>query len=283
MLEEWQDIVVIGNGMLARAWRELLEMQGAKYAVLGRDRLDLSRPETVEAALPDGVRTVVNCAAYTDVDGCETNAEYADAVNGHGVAALAARCHDLSTTLVHYSTDYVFDGKAVEPYRVDHAIHPINAYGRSKALGERGVRDSGCLYRLIRTSWLYAPWGKNFVRTMAKLTAEKDALQVVDDQAGRPTSSEHLARVSHKLLHDGDSGTYHVTDGGSCTWYEFTVEIAKQLGHRCDVQPCSSAQYPRPAKRPAYSVLDLSRTEAIAGAMPPWEKNLAAVLPRLER
>ena len=277
-----EDTVLLGSGMLARAWRELLDGRGEAYTVLGRDRLDLSRPDTVGDALPEHVRTVINCAAYTDVDGCETDADHADAVNGHGVTALADRCHDIDATLVHYSTDYVFDGKAVRPYRVDHELNPINAYGRSKAIGERGVRDSGCLYRLIRTSWLYAPWGKNFVRTMAKLTGDRDTLQVVEDQAGRPTSSEHLARVSHQLLHDGESGTYHVTDGGSCTWHEFAVEINRQLGHRCDVRPCSSYEFPRPAKRPGYSVLDLSRTEALAGVMPPWERNLADVLGRLE-
>jgi dTDP-4-dehydrorhamnose reductase len=202
-------------------------------------------------------------------------------VNATGVGHLAERCHDIDALLVHYSTDYVFNGQALEPYEVGHAIDPVNAYGRTKAAGDRAVRESGCLYRIIRTSWLYAPWGNNFVRTMAKLTAEKDQLKVVDDQRGRPTSAQHLVKTSQALIEHGESGTYHATDGGACTWYEFTKEIARQLGHTCDIQPCTTADFPRPAKRPAYSVLDLSKTEAMTGALPDWKDNLKEVLDRM--
>ena len=172
----------------------------------------------------------------------------------------------------------MFDGHAEAPYPVDRACDPVNAYGRSKRVGEEAVLASDGPHLLIRTSWLYAPWGKNFVLTIAKLAAERDSLRVVNDQRGRPTSSQHLAALSLGLLEAEQRGVFHGTDGGECTWYDFASEIARIVAPSCEVAPCTSDEYPRPAVRPAYSVLDLTRTESVLGPMPDWRENLAAVL-----
>ncbi|MEM7626633.1 MAG: dTDP-4-dehydrorhamnose reductase [Planctomycetota bacterium] len=274
-------VITGASGMLGRAWRQLLEAEQLSYIAYDRLQFDITDTEAVEAKVPQGVHAVINCAAYTDVDGAETHEDAAMRINADGVARLAERCFVIAATLVNYSTDYVFAGDASEPYPIDAPIAPAGAYGQSKAAGEQAILDAGCHHRNIRTSWLYAPWGNNFVRTMLRLTDERDTLSVVDDQRGRPTSAQHLAAVSKKLLLGAPDGTYHVADGGECTWFEFTKEIARQAGHACEIQPCTTDQFPRPAKRPAYSVLDLSRTEAAVGQMPAWQANLAEVLKQI--
>lgn len=274
-------VIVGAHGMLGRAWRELLETQQLDYIAYDRQQLDITDADAVAAKVPDGVNFVINGAAYTNVDACEEHESQAMRINAEGVARLAERCAAIGATLVHFSTDYVFAGLADSPYPTDAPMDPVSAYGRTKAAAEIAILDSGCSHRTIRTSWLYAAWGNNFVRTMLRLTNEKHTLSVVDDQRGRPTSARHLAAVSLRLLRDARDGVYHVTDGGECTWHGFAVEIARQAGHVCDIQPCTTAQFPRPAKRPAYSVLDLSRTEAVVGPMPDWKRNLADVLAEL--
>jgi dTDP-4-dehydrorhamnose reductase len=180
--------------------------------------------------------------------------------------------------LLHFSTDYVFDGAASTPYSVTAALHPNTAYGRSKAKGEALLVASGCEYLLVRTSWLYAPWGKNFVDTIARFARERPSMRVVNDQRGRPTSAEYLAARSLALLEHAARGTFHVTDGGECTWYEFAKAIAAGSGGTAHMEPCTTAEFPRPAPRPAYSVLDLSVTEALLGPSRAWQDNLADVL-----
>ncbi|HEY8426817.1 MAG TPA: dTDP-4-dehydrorhamnose reductase [Sandaracinaceae bacterium] len=275
------EIVVAGaDGMLGRAWMALLEARGIPARALVLPDFDLTKRETVERAVHRGARAVIVCAAYTDVDGAETNEELATAINGTGVGWLVERCDALGVPLVHYSTDYVFDGRGRVPYPVDHPTAPLNAYGRSKRVGEEHVLRSG-RHLLIRTSWLYAPWGKNFVLTIAKLASERGELKVVNDQRGRPTSAEHLARASLALFEGGARGTFHVTDGGECTWFELAREVAAQVAPSCRIVPCTTAEHPRPAKRPAYSVLDLRETEARIGPMPDWRENVASVLARV--
>ena len=272
-------LLLAPNGMLGRAWVELLNEREIDYDTADRTTLDLAAEGPITFDRNYGC--VINCAAYTAVDAAEEHEDEATAVNGRGVRRLAEACRTSDTLLVNFSTDYVFPGDASEPYPIDHPRDPINAYGRSKAAGEAALEQvgaSGGRWLNIRTSWLYASWGSNFVRTMAKLTAEKQTLQVVADQHGRPTSAQHLAAASLALIESGATGHAHVTDGGECTWYEFTRAINDHLGHTCDIQPCTSAQYPRPAKRPAYSVLDLSRTEERIGKMRDWRSNLHQVL-----
>jgi len=270
--------LVSPDGMLGRAWRALLEARGIEYAGVSFPDLDITRPASLERRIEPRFRTVINCSAFTDVDGAETRESEADAVNATGVANLAARCRAVSATLLHYSTDYVFEGQATRPYPVDEPRRPQNAYGRSKARGEELLEQSGCEYLSIRTSWLYAPWGKNFVDTMAKLGAERPLLRVVNDQRGRPTSAQYLAERSLSLLEKNARGHYHVTDGGECTWFEFAQAIVSATGGSAKVEPTTSAEFARPAVRPAYSVLDLSRTEALIGPSRDWRENLADVL-----
>jgi dTDP-4-dehydrorhamnose reductase len=276
-------VLVIGaNGILGRAFSALLAREGLRFSAVDLPEFDLCNQASIARAVAEGTRSVINCAAFTDVDGAETREAAATALNGDAVGALARRCGKIGATLVHYSTDYVFEGDASRPYAVDHPRAPLNAYGRSKARGEQLLEQSGARYLLIRTSWLYAPWGKNFVLTMRQLMGTSEALKVVDDQVGRPTSAEYLAERSLGLLRRGCTGAFHVTDGGQCSWHAFASAIAGLLQTRCTVKACSSAEYnaefKRAARRPAYSVLDLGRVEAELGPSVPWEQNLAAVL-----
>ena len=270
-------VVIAAEGMLGTAWTSLTsdhEIVPARYP-----DVDITRPETLSVL--EGADVVVNCAAWTDVDGAEEHEERAALVNGAAVRTLSELCAKQGALLVHYSTDYVFSGDASSPYPIDASIDPVNAYGRTKALGERALVEGGAEHLLIRTSWVYAPWGKNFVLTMAKLGRERDALSVVNDQRGRPTSAPHLAATSLRLIEAGARGTFHVTDGGQCTWFELASHIVSRVNPDCTVEPCTSDAFPRPAPRPSYSVLDLSRTEQLLGSMPSWETHVDDVLDAL--
>lgn len=269
--------------MLGRAWRNLLDSLGLEHEAPSSQEFDLRRPETFGRYLVNGIDLVVNCAAYTNVDGAERDEETASVINGHGVGALAQACATVGSKLLHYSTDYVFDGQARRPYTTVTERHPLNAYGRSKALGERLIEQAGCDYLIVRTSWLYASWGNNFVRTIAKLAAERPTLRVVNDQVGRPTSVEQLADASWKLLQTGASGIYHVTDDGEGSWYDLACEVVDLTGANCQVVPCTTAEFPRPARRPAYSVLDLTETIDRIGCLSSWRDCLRMTLHPLER
>lgn len=276
-------LIIGAKGMLGRALRELFDSRGEAHVDLDVAELDITDRAAVErsfAELKPGL--VLNCAAYTQVDVAEEQEALATRINGDGVRNLSEACKQHGALLVHYSTDYVFPGDAASPYRVDEPLSPIGAYGRSKAAGEQAIRDVGCEHLILRTSWLYAPWAPNFVRTIHKASGERPALKVVADQRGRPTSAEHLARTTLALVEKAARGTLHVTDGGECTWFEFASEIVRLSGHACTVSPCTTDEFPRPAKRPAYSVLDLAPTEALLGPMPSWQENLADVARRLE-
>lgn len=276
-------VLVIGaTGMLGRACTELLRALNVDVITADFPGLDLRESGSIARAVDGRCPVVINCAAHTDVDGAEADLDTALAVNARGVGWLAQRCGEVGATLVHYSTDYVFDGRATAPYRIDHPKSPVNAYGRSKAEGEEALIGSGARFLLIRTSWLYAPWGKNFVRTIARLGAAKPTLRVVNDQHGRPTSAERLAETTLALLQTGETGIFHAADGGECTWYDFAHAIVTGLGLPTIIDPCTSAEFPRPAARPAYSVLDLSRTESLIGPRRLWTESLASVLLRLE-
>ena len=193
---------------------------------------------------------------------------------------MAERCKAVGATLLHYSTDYVFDGAATVPYPTSHPRNPVNAYGRSKALGEELVERSGVEHLLIRSSWLYAPWGKNFVLTIRELAKNRQSLRVVDDQRGRPTDSRQLAEVSLALADQGSRGIFHVTDGGDCTWFELATLVAEVVNPDCRVEPCTSDEFPRPAARPAYSILDISETEKLAGPLTHWTDRVREALAR---
>ncbi len=275
------ELVVIGtDGMLGRAWSDLLSARETGFLGTTLNELDITDLRAVERVVTPGTQWVVNCAAYTAVDEAEAREDLAMEVNGHAVGRLAGRCKSVGAKLIHYSTDYVFDGTATAPYPPSHPRNPISAYGRSKALGEELVEQSGVEHLLVRSSWLYAPWGKNFVLTIRDLAKARSTLRVVDDQRGRPTDSRRLAAVSLQLAERGQRGIAHVTDGGECTWFDLAKLVAETVNPKCRVEPCRSEEFPRPARRPAYSVLDISETEAALGPMAPWQGQVRDVLDR---
>lgn len=282
-------LILGSNGMLGRAWRELLTARNMPFTHGDYDRFDITDPTSVARGIAIGPAThAINCAAWTDVDGAETNEAGATRINGEGVRVLAEACARTGAMLVHYSTDYVFNGEATSPYRIDQKREPLNAYGRSKAVGEEALESSKADWLCLRTSWLYAPWGKNFLRTIAAAALTKPQLKVVNDQRGRPTSAEHLARTTLALIEKGAEGMYHLTDGGECTWFDFAQEVVSALRDQsatstlATVLSCTSAEFPRPAKRPAYSVLDLSKTEALVGRTPSWKVHVRDAVQRRE-
>lgn len=280
-------LLIGGTGMLGRAFREELTRRQITFTAPGRDRIDLSSSQvaTSTAALLQETRSdiLINCAAWTDVDGAETQEPAATRINGDAVRDLAHACAAHRALFVNFGTDYVFSGIATKPYTTTQPREPLNAYGRSKAAGEAALETLDANHWLhIRTSWLYAPWGKNFVRTMRTLLLTKPSLKVVNDQRGRPTSSEHLATTTLALITNKSRGIQHATDAGECTWFEFAQEIGRLANAKGTVEPCTTADFPRPAKRPAYSVLDLSHTEKLVGPMTSWRDALANVMGRIE-
>jgi len=276
-------VLVIGStGMVGRALCALLDHQCIEYRAVCRPEFDLLDAESVQASVRPGDDLVINAAAWTDVDGAESDPAGATRANADAVGILARRCRELGSMLIHYSTDYVFDGLAEAPYPVDAPIRPCNVYGQSKADGEALIRGAGLEdYLVIRTSWVYAPWGKNFVRTIAKFAIEKPELRVVHDQRGRPTSAEQLAATSLDLYHTGAHGVWHATDAGECSWYELARLVAARVNPDCVVHPSASDEYPRPAFRPPYSVLDIDATEALCGPFQPWQDAVESVLGRI--
>jgi len=242
--------------------------------------LDIRDPSTVlERILAVRPGIVLNAAAYTDVDGCESDVERAFAVNADGAKNVADACRAAGSLLVHYSTDFVFDGTSKRPYRTTDAIAPISVYGRSKAAGEDAVRQSGCDHLIVRTSWLFGPNGKNFVDTIRLRAVRDGALRVVADQLGRPTFSVDLADATRNLIDARAKGTVHFCNSGVCSWHALATEIVRLTGVACDVAPITSDELSRPARRPAYSVLDTTEYERITGICPrPWGDALAQYL-----
>jgi dTDP-4-dehydrorhamnose reductase len=198
---------------------------------------------------------LINAAAYTDVDGCEDNRDHAFAVNGYGPGYIAAACSEVGAIMVHYSTDYIFDGKKLE-YREDDPPNPLNIYGESKLKGEVSIKNNMEDYRIIRTSWLFGSHGKNFVDTILALSRQMPVVRVVNDQVGKPTYTLDLARKTPEIISD-KSGIYHITNEGQCSWYEFASSFIP------NAVACSTAEFPRKAKRPAYSILNNSKTSPL--------------------
>jgi dTDP-4-dehydrorhamnose reductase len=274
-------LVVGAGGMLGRAWTSVLTREGRAFSACDRAAFDITSREAVRAGIDAHYEAVINCAAWTDVDAAESEESAAALVNGLAPGLLAERCREVGIPLVHFSTDYVFDGVGRAPYGVDAPIAPQNAYGRGKAAGESAVRAGAPEHLIIRTSWVYAPWGKNFVRTIAAAALQRGSLRVVDDQRGRPSSATQLAERVLWLLSRGARGTFHVTDAGECTWFEFASRIAHRVAPSCTVEPCASSAFPRPARRPAYSVLDIAATEAQLGPARHWHDEVDLVLDHL--
>jgi dTDP-4-dehydrorhamnose reductase len=270
-------ILVVGaNGMLGHDLMTVLE---GEVRGLDLPDLDITSLESVQrAVLTLKPRVIVNAAAYTDVDGCETNRDLAMQVNGEGVAHLALAARLVDATLVQVSTDYVFDGGKGSPYLEDDATGPLSVYGESKLAGELNAAVAP-RHLLVRTQWLYGAHGKNFVETMLRLAGERSELTVVDDQIGSPTWTMDLARAIKALLDKGCTGTYHAANSGFCSWNEFARAIFAQVGKQVAVLPMTTAQLDRPARRPLYSTLDCSRLVRDTGFQPqPWQQALKAYL-----
>ena len=247
----------------------------------GVSRLDITDKEAVRGMV-DGADVIVNCAAYTDVNGAEGNEALAMKVNAEAAGILAEAAREAGALLMHVSTDYVFDGKGNVPYDEDAQPSPVNAYGRTKLEGEKAIAASGCRYMIFRTSWLYSDVGKNFYLTMNRLTAEKPELKVVMDQAGTPTNAYDLAfLICHIIETDmlDKTGVYNYSNDGVCSWYDFAREINNMLGHTCRVEPCRTDEFPSPAQRPQYSVLDKSKVKKTFGVeVPHWRESLQLLI-----
>lgn len=281
-------ILVIGHsGQLATALRKLELPRGLELEALGRDRFDLLKTALLHAKLRDlRPDIVINTAAFTAVDRAETETAAAFALNRDGPAALARACADLGAGLIHLSTDYVFDGAKAAPYLETDARAPLNTYGRSKAEGEDAVLASGAHAAIIRTSWVFAPHGQNFLRTMLRLAETRDEIAVVADQIGRPTAAADLAQAClamalRALDRDPDSaGLFHYAGAGDASWADFAeaifTEAAKAGARPARVKRITTAQYPTPARRPANSRLDTGKIRTALGITPrDWREACA--------
>lgn len=276
------NVLVTGcNGQLGTALRNLVgRTPQDQWYYTDIDTLDITDADQVEQCFTDkGITVCINCAAYTAVDKAEDEPQLAALINAFAPKVLAEACLRHNALLVHISTDYVFDGNASVPYLVDHPVNPQTVYGKTKADGEQRVRESGCKHLIVRTAWLYSTTGKNFVKTMIQLADTHEEISVVNDQKGCPTYAPDLAQAIMKLLQAyGNTEvheTFHFTDEGTITWYEFAKAIMEVAGKTCRVNPITTDQYPAKAKRPAFSVLDLAKIKDATGmSIPFWKESL---------
>lgn len=279
-------LVTGGNGQLGCALRLASVESRHRYIFTDIEELDITSATAIEEFFcREKVDVVVNCAAYTAVDLAEENEPKADAINHKAVALLAEACLRHNATLIHISTDYIFSGKADTPYSEKSEPAPLNAYGRTKLAGERAIAESGCKSIILRTSWLYSEYGRNFVKTMQNLMATRSEVKVVADQIGTPTYASDLAKAITYIIDSGQSGKfgiYHYSNLGECSWYDFATEIARLSGNLgCKINPCTTTDYPTKARRPQYSVLDKSKIIATFNlTIPKWKESLSKVVKR---
>ena len=289
-------LITGGNGQLGRELQELLRSgaadigavpdayRQAEVVAVDVDTLDITdRDATLAFVQSVGPAVIFNCAAYTQVDACEENEAIADRVNADGVRHLAEAAEAIGAKLVHISTDYVFDGKGTTPYREGDPVAPATAYGRTKVRGEAAALAACKRCFVLRTAWLYGPYGPNFVKTMLRLGSARDTVTVVNDQVGSPTYAADLAWTMLAIAETDAYGVFHVTGGGQCSWVDFATAIMQKAGNGCRVLPCTSAEYPSKTPRPAYSVLGHGALQAIGlDRMRPWEDALDAYFKRTE-
>ncbi|MCU0516843.1 MAG: dTDP-4-dehydrorhamnose reductase [Oscillatoria sp. Prado101] len=288
------NILIAGiTGQLGQELQRALAGAG-QITGCGRDTLDLAQPDTIRRVMrevkPD---LIVNAGAHTAVDRAESEPELATAINATGPGILAEEAHKLGATLIHISTDYVFDGIISRPYLETDPTNPLGVYGKSKLAGEEAIRAVGGHSIILRTAWVYGAFGKsNFVKTMLRLGAERQELRVVTDQVGSPTWTGDLAGAIAQLISRISpeiAGTYHYTNSGVASWYDFAVAIFEEAGALSfplkveRVIPISTAEYPTPARRPAYSVLSCAKITAVLGTYPPhWRSGLRKMLADLK-
>ena len=285
-------ILITGaNGQLGWELGQLAAAYPAfEFVLVDRSQLDLSFPETFEKIIqtiaPD---CIVNTAAYTAVDKSETEKELSYTVNATAVQALASICKNLAIPFITYSTDYVFDGEATQPYTISTKVDPVNYYGSTKADGETMAMEANEDTIVIRTSWVFSSHGNNFVKTMMRLMKERAQLNIVADQKGRPTYARDLAIATMQMIEAMNAGksikgVYHFANQGETTWYDFAAKIKAIAGLSCDLQPIETKDFPTPAKRPAYSVLDTSKIEHdLAIDIRHWEDALKDCINHLSK
>jgi len=292
-----KSMTVLQFGETGQVARELVRRAGGgcRIQAFGRAKADLTDPNIAADIVrrAEDCDAVINAAAYTAVDRAESEQSLAMAVNGEAVGGLAQACADRGVPLIHLSTDYVFDGRSPSPYREGDATNPINAYGRSKLAGENRIREILPQHIILRTSWVFSPYGANFLKTMLRLGAERDELRVVNDQIGAPTAAVDIAAAVHAVLHrlraqpsSALFGTFHYTAEGRVSWYDFAAAILaggrKFFPIKAKLQAIDTSQYPTPAARPHNSLLDCSKIKSVYDiAQVPWENGMRDAISRL--
>jgi dTDP-4-dehydrorhamnose reductase len=285
-------LVTGGNGQLGKELREFASLHtGLEFVFLSREELPIHQFELVRNYF-NTVKPAycINCAAYTAVDKAESEKDLAFLINGEAVGVLAAVCKEHNTKFIHISTDYVFNGAAAYPYTENFPTDPINVYGASKLEGEKQTMQLNPDSIIIRTSWLYSSSGKNFVKTMIRLMSEKDKIKVVKDQLGSPTNAADLAETifnmigfCHLQIYNWDPGIYNFSNEGIISWYDFAKAIKEITNSPCDIKPISTAEYPTPAKRPAYSGLDKTKIQkTFSIKLKKWEDSLRTCISNLQ-
>ncbi len=283
------NILVTGaNGQLGHEMRRASAASSHHYLFTDIAELDITDREAVRRMVSGRkIQAIVNCAAYTNVDKAEDDYATADLINNKAVENLAVAAKEADATLVHISTDYVFKGDRCVPCREEWATDPLGVYGATKLAGEQSILRAGCPYLIFRTAWLYSPFGKNFVKTMQKLTAERDSLSVVFDQVGTPTYAADLAALIVHVIESGQlhkQGIYHFSNEGVCSWYDFAQEICALSGNTCDIRPCHSDEFPSKVKRPHFSVLDKTKVKETFGVdIPYWRDSLIKCINELKK
>jgi dTDP-4-dehydrorhamnose reductase len=280
-------LVTGANGQLGKELQviSLLEPD-LEFIFLSRNDLPIQDPELVEEKF-ETIRPqfCINCAAYTAVDKAETETGQAFKINGESTAILAAACSSHNVRFIHISTDYVFDGKATQPYTENDTVNPVNAYGASKLLGEELALSRNPHSVIIRTSWVYSEFGNNFVKTMLRLMKEREFIGVVNDQWGSPTYAADLAKALIHVISSSNwaPGIYHYSNEGVITWYQFAEAIKENIKSSCIINPITTEAFPTPAKRPGYSVFDKSKIRSqYQLSIPDWQVSLQACLQKLK-
>ena len=288
------NILITGaNGQLGRSMQDVAKMSADTYFFTdvceGYEYLDITDLNAIETYVKEhDIRCIVNCAAWTNVDAAETAGDIVETLNAQAPENLAIAMKHVDGLLVHISTDYVF---GAEPYNTpcneEMSGTPTGVYGLTKLHGEQRIKATGAHYIIIRTAWLYSEFGKNFVKTMLNLTCTKPSLKVVIDQCGTPTYARDLAQAIYTIVDErkytGNEGVYHYSNEGVTSWFDFTKVIAEMAGNtNCDIQPCTSAEFPSPVKRPAYSVLDKTKIKQTFGVeVPYWMDSLKTCIKNL--
>lgn len=284
------NILITGsNGQLGNEMQRLGAASANNYIYTDVADLDITDKAAVGRFVAEnGIDVIVNCAAYTDVDKAETDSAAALAINCDAVRNLSEAAEANGATLIHVSTDYVFDGTGCIPLREDDPTAPTGVYGATKLAGEMAIAETGCRALIFRTAWLYSEFGYNFVKTMIRLTSERENLNVVFDQVGSPTYAGDLARTIFDIVengkYEGNAGIYHYSDEGVCSWYDFACAIAELAGNtECNIAPCHSDEFPSKVKRPNYSVLDKTKIKRTFGTtIPHWRESLEKCMKRLK-